>query len=123
MKVYVCPLSILLTITFAHHCSLAETALEDTVLYRLNDTKALAWLSQKVERLKRCLQKPNSKFELDTLLPCHDLDGKKDERQILLTALELVCDYLPGEWGAKLASKYDCDLETLFSGEKQKNNG
>ncbi len=99
---------------------LAEMALEDTVLYRLNDMKALAWLSQKVERLKRRLQELNSEAELDTM-PCTDLDGNKDERQILLTALELVCEYLPGEWGTKLASKYDCDLETLFSGGKQKN--
>ncbi len=114
------PPQYVLTITFDHHCPLAEMALEDMVLYRLNDTKALTWLSQKVERLKRCLQKFNTRFELDTP-PCHDLYGKKDERQILLTALELVCDYLPGEWGAKLASKYDCDVETLFSGERHKN--
>ncbi len=110
----------ILTITFAHRCSLAETALEDTVLYRLNDTKALAWLSHKVVRLKGCLQELNSKMELNNV-PCRDLDAKKDERQVLLTALELVCDYLPREWGVKLTSKYGYDLEILFSGEKQKN--
>ena len=107
----------------------------DTILCRLNESKVLAWLQAKTERVRSCLQRLHAAApEQAGMVKGFLGQGEEDSsaaaqaaaelsQQQLEASLSIVCEYLPAEWAAKLAASYAAvDASSMFEarGAKRK---
>jgi len=98
-------------------CDTQDIGDEDDILYRISQTKTLAWLSAKHAQIKAALmqnesykdktvRKQDSQFRLSVKTPAKDsIAMATEEAAIAVHALKFIGEYVPSKWVTLLAQQ------------------